>query len=48
MSTAVSDTVVATGMPRIGDPAPSFTAVTTQGEITFPGDFEGVSSSVSQ
>lgn len=28
-------------MPRIGDPAPAFTAVTTQGEISFPGDYEG-------
>ena len=24
-------------IPRIGDPAPDFTAVTTQGEINFPG-----------
>jgi len=28
-------------MPRIGDPAPSFTAVTTQGTIHFPNDFQG-------
>jgi peroxiredoxin (alkyl hydroperoxide reductase subunit C) len=28
-------------MPRIGDPAPSFSAVTTQGEINFPADFAG-------
>ena len=28
-------------MPRIGDPAPRFTAVTTQGEITFPADYKG-------
>ncbi|KAA1429977.1 peroxiredoxin [Mycolicibacter sp. MYC101] len=28
-------------MPRIGDPAPTFTAVTTQGEINFPGDYAG-------
>ena len=28
-------------MPRIGDRAPSFTAVTTQGEITFPDQYEG-------
>lgn len=28
-------------MPRIGDLAPSFKAVTTQGEINFPGDFKG-------
>ncbi|MGO9505925.1 MAG: peroxiredoxin, partial [Mycobacterium sp.] len=30
-----------TGMPRIGDPAPAFTAVTTQGEINFPADYAG-------
>lgn len=29
------------GMPRIGDVAPSFTAVTTQGEINFPEDYTG-------
>ncbi|QZT65420.1 peroxiredoxin [Mycolicibacterium austroafricanum] len=28
-------------MPRIGDPAPSFTAVTTQGDINFPADYLG-------
>jgi len=28
-------------MPLIGDKAPSFTAVTTQGEINFPEDYEG-------
>jgi len=28
-------------LPRIGDPAPEFTAVTTQGEINFPSDFKG-------
>jgi len=28
-------------MPRIGDPAPAFTAVTTQGPITFPADYAG-------
>ncbi len=28
-------------MPLIGDDAPSFTAVTTQGEITFPDDYKG-------
>lgn len=28
-------------MPRIGDPAPEFTAVTTQGEINFPSDYAG-------
>lgn len=28
-------------MPLIGDPAPSFKATTTQGEIIFPEDYEG-------
>lgn len=28
-------------MPRIGDKAPEFKAVTTQGEINFPRDYEG-------
>ncbi len=28
-------------MPRIGDAAPEFTAVTTQGEINFPKDYSG-------
>jgi peroxiredoxin (alkyl hydroperoxide reductase subunit C) len=28
-------------MPRIGDPAPSFKAVTTQGEIDFPRQYSG-------
>jgi peroxiredoxin 2/4 len=28
-------------MPRIGDPAPAFTATTTQGEISFPSDYTG-------
>lgn len=28
-------------MPRIGDPAPEFKAVTTQGEINFPSDYDG-------
>ncbi len=28
-------------MPRIGDPAPEFKAVTTQGDINFPGDYSG-------
>ena len=30
-----------TAMPRIGEKAPSFHAVTTQGEIDFPMDYEG-------
>jgi len=28
-------------MPLIGDPAPAFTAITTQGEINFPEDYKG-------
>jgi len=28
-------------MPRIGDKAPEFEAVTTQGKISFPGDYKG-------
>jgi peroxiredoxin (alkyl hydroperoxide reductase subunit C) len=28
-------------MPLIGDPAPAFNAVTTQGEINFPEDYYG-------
>lgn len=28
-------------MPRIGDPAPEFSAVTTQGPINFPADYAG-------
>lgn len=31
----------AVSMPRIGDPAPSFKAVTTQGPINFPKDYKG-------
>jgi peroxiredoxin (alkyl hydroperoxide reductase subunit C) len=30
-----------TSMPRIGDKAPSFKAVTTQGDINFPNDYAG-------
>lgn len=30
-----------TSMPRIGDPAPAFSAVTTQGDINFPADYSG-------
>ncbi len=30
-----------TPMPRIGDPAPQFKAVTTQGDINFPSDYTG-------
>jgi peroxiredoxin (alkyl hydroperoxide reductase subunit C) len=32
---------IATPMPRIGDKAPEFKAVTTQGEINFPSDYTG-------
>ena len=28
-------------MPRIGDKAPEFKAITTQGEINFPSDYKG-------
>jgi peroxiredoxin 2/4 len=28
-------------MPRIGEKAPEFKAITTQGEINFPGDYKG-------
>jgi peroxiredoxin (alkyl hydroperoxide reductase subunit C) len=28
-------------MPRIGDPAPTFTANSTQGAVNFPGDYAG-------
>jgi peroxiredoxin (alkyl hydroperoxide reductase subunit C) len=28
-------------MPRIGDPAPAFKAITTQGDINFPADYKG-------
>jgi peroxiredoxin (alkyl hydroperoxide reductase subunit C) len=34
-----TDDVIA--MPRIGDPAPEFKAVTTQGNIHFPNDYKG-------
>jgi peroxiredoxin (alkyl hydroperoxide reductase subunit C) len=30
-----------TTMPRIGDEAPKFSTVTTQGDINFPGDYAG-------
>lgn len=34
-------TETSANMPRIGDPAPAFTANTTRGEINFPSDYEG-------
>jgi len=33
--------VQTTVMPRIGEKAPEFTAVTTQGPINFPADYQG-------
>lgn len=33
--------VQVTSMPRIGDAAPKFKAVTTQGDINFPSDYKG-------
>lgn len=36
-----ADTTATTGIPRIGDPAPDFTAMTTQGEIKFSDWQEG-------
>ncbi len=35
------ETTTQIAMPRIGDPALSFKAVTTQGEINFPQDYKG-------
>jgi len=32
---------IRTAMPRIGDKAPEFKAVTTQGKLNFPSDFKG-------
>ncbi len=39
--TIPAPTTAAPSMPRIGDAAPAFTAVTTQGEINFPSDYAG-------
>ena len=41
MTTSTEAAVVTTPVPRIGDPAPAFTALTTQGSINFPGDYKG-------
>jgi peroxiredoxin (alkyl hydroperoxide reductase subunit C) len=41
MTADVTTPAAPAAMPRIGDPAPEFTATTTQGEISFPGDFAG-------
>ena len=40
MSTTTLENMTYTPMPRIGDTAPSFEAVSTQGPIKFPGDFK--------
>jgi peroxiredoxin (alkyl hydroperoxide reductase subunit C) len=37
----MESTEVPVTMPRIGDAAPAFTAKTTQGDISFPGDYAG-------
>ncbi|RPJ74446.1 MAG: peroxiredoxin [Alphaproteobacteria bacterium] len=39
METTISQNMVS--MPRIGDAAPEFNAVTTQGNIKFPADYKG-------
>lgn len=39
--TTAEHIAIGTSMPRIGDPAPSFTAETTQGPINFPADYSG-------
>ncbi len=40
-STQTESAAAPVSMPRIGDPAPAFTAITTQGEIDFPADYRG-------
>ena len=37
----LQEQVTMVSLPRIGDEAPKFKAVTTQGEINFPGDYKG-------
>jgi peroxiredoxin (alkyl hydroperoxide reductase subunit C) len=39
--TTITDSPAATSMPRLGERAPEFTAVTTRGQIDFPADYEG-------
>jgi len=39
--TITETTAPVASMPRIGDPAPAFTAQTTQGVIDFPADYAG-------
>jgi peroxiredoxin (alkyl hydroperoxide reductase subunit C) len=41
MTTTAEAPAATTPMPRIGDPAPAFIAVTTEGKINFPADYQG-------
>jgi len=41
METTIEHLEQGVSMPRIGDMAPEFTAITTQGEINFPTDYSG-------
>jgi len=41
MTQPVTESTPVSTMPRIGDPAPEFTAISTQGEINFPADYAG-------
>jgi peroxiredoxin (alkyl hydroperoxide reductase subunit C) len=41
MSITAEGAAATAPMPRIGDPAPAFTALTTQGKINFPDDYKG-------
>ncbi len=41
MEQTQNNTSQVVSMPRIGDKAPEFTAVTTQGNIHFPADYRG-------
>ncbi len=41
MSITTEGAAATAPMPRIGDPAPAFAALTTQGEINFPDDYKG-------
>lgn len=41
MMTTAETTAAAMHMVRIGEPAPEFSAVTTEGEVNFPADYQG-------
>jgi peroxiredoxin (alkyl hydroperoxide reductase subunit C) len=41
MSTTTLENMTYTPMPRIGDTAPSFEAVSTQGQVKFPVTIKG-------